>query len=155
MLCVSSSSILKNLRNLRFRTQNCMFNTPDFYRDALADFNAAQFNHPFTFFTNTYKPMIFITLQILTCTIYATNMHNLITFPAQFVQIFTLFFTIIQTKMLYFNNISNEKLFLPAQIMQLSTPFSLIINPIAPATCTHSPVQIVQLNPITITYSII
>ena len=78
-------------------------------------------------------------LQNLNCTIYAAHLHNLSTFSAQFVQIFTFFFQKFQTKILYVNTLTMQKLFLPAQIIQLSTPFLLIINHITPAQFRHSP----------------
>jgi hypothetical protein len=142
---ISSMYLTKNLRNLLIceicdsenYTQYCML-----YTLALADSLAAQFNHPNTFLTNPYKPMKIKTLQNLNCTIYAALMHNLYTFPVQFMQIFTLFFQKFQTKLFKINILYTEKLFFTctnrATINSISSdnqPYSTCT--ISSITCTN------------------
>jgi hypothetical protein len=77
------------------------------------------------------------TLQKFSCTIYADLLHNLITFPAQFVQIFALFFQKFQTKSLTFSILYSEKLFLTCTNRAAINPISADYQP--NATCTISP----------------
>jgi hypothetical protein len=112
-----------------------MLNTPDSYRDE-------QFNHPFTFFTTPYKPMKIKILQNSTCTIYAAQLHNLCTFPVQFVQILALFCKKFQDKIMYFNMLTTQKLFFPctnhAAINPISTDYqSYSTCTISSITCTN------------------
>jgi hypothetical protein len=93
-----------NLIHTSFPSLQLPKNNPDCYRDA-------QFNHPFTFLTNLYKPMKIIILQNFTCTIYSARLHKWCTFPAQFVHIFALFFTKSQANILYSNTLTNQKFF--------------------------------------------
>ena len=95
----------KNLDSENY-TQYCMLHT-----HTLADSKPVQFNHPFTFLTTHYNQMNIITLQKFTCTIYAAHLYNLSTFPAQFVRILALFFQKFQTKILYLNTLTMQKLF--------------------------------------------
>jgi hypothetical protein len=86
-------------------------------------------------------------------TIYAAHMHNLITFPAQFVQIFTLFFKKFQTKILLFNALSTRKLFFTCTNGAAITPISADNQPnstctISSITCTICTTQ--SANPLTI-----
>jgi hypothetical protein len=95
----------KNLDSENY-TQYCMLHT-----HTLADSKPVQFIHPFTFLTTHYNQMKINVLQNFTCTIYAAHLHNLSTFPAQFVQIFVLFCKKIQDKILYINTLTIQKLF--------------------------------------------
>jgi hypothetical protein len=75
-------------------------------------------------------------LKNSTCTIYAALLHNLSTFPAQFVQIFALFFQKFQTKSLTFNALCNEKLFFSCTNHATINPISSDNQPYS--TCTIS-----------------
>jgi hypothetical protein len=117
-------------------TQYCTLHTL-----TLADSKAAQINHPKPKKQPQYKLMIFNTLQNLTCTMYAAHLHNLFTFPAQFVQIFATFSQKFQTKILYFNNLTNEKFYFTytnyAAINPISTDYQLYNTcTISSITCT-------------------
>ena len=82
------------------------------------------------------------TLENFKCTIYAAHLHNLSTFPAQFVQIFTLFIQKLQTKMLYFNTLFTEKLFFTCTNCAAINPIFTDYQPyrtctISSVTCTN------------------
>ena len=90
------------------------------------------------------------------CTIYAAHLHNLITFPAQFVQIFALFFMKIQTKAFTFNALSTRKLFFTCTNCTTITPIfsdnqpssSCTISSITCTICTdkiHNSLIIIKL----------
>ena len=74
------------------------------------------------------------TLQNFTCTIYSAQLHNLCTFPAQFVQIFTLFFIKFQTNILKSNTLTNEKLFFTCTNCATINPISTDYQ--SNSTCT-------------------
>jgi hypothetical protein len=76
------------------------------------------------------------TLQNLNCTIYATHLHNLCTFPAQFVQIFALFFQKFQTKTFTINTLCNVKIFLTCTNRATFNPISTDNQ--SSSTCTIS-----------------
>ena len=81
------------------------------------------------------------TLQNYTCTIYAAQLHNLCTFPVQFVQIFALFFQKFHTKILSFNTLTTQKLFLTCTNRAAINPISSdnqssITCTISSITCT-------------------
>jgi hypothetical protein len=89
--------------------------------------------------------MKFRTLQNYTCTIYAAKLHNLVTFPVQFVQIFALFFQKFQPKSFTFNILYGEKLF-------LTCTNRAAINPISSdnqsfSTCTISAITCTTCSP--------
>jgi hypothetical protein len=110
-----------------------MLSTP-----ALADSKAAQFNHPITFFTTPYKSMKINIIQNLNCTIYAAHLHNLCTFPVQFVQILALFCKKFQDKIMYFNMLTTQKLFFTCTNYATINPISIDYQ--SHSTCTISSV---------------
>ena len=80
--------------------------------------------------------MIFNILKNLTCTIYAAQLHNLCTFPVQFVQIFALFFNKIQARILHFNNLTNVKFYFTCTNHSIINPISIDYQTYS--TCTIS-----------------
>jgi hypothetical protein len=92
------------------------------------------------------------TLKKLNCTIYAPQLHNLCRKVAQFVQIFTLFFSKFQTYILYFNNLVNEKLFFSCT--NYATIYPIYADNQPNSTCTISSIICTNYSTISLNYHI-